>query len=33
MLFQDYEIENAKLRETINDYKNEFLEVKNQGYH
>ncbi|RDD38035.1 Protein CASP [Trichoplax sp. H2] len=27
---QDYEIENAKLRETINDYKNEFLEVKNQ---
>ena len=29
--FQDYEIENKKLRETLEEYNTEFAEVKNQG--
>lgn len=29
--FQDYEIENKQLRETLEEYNSEFAEVKNQG--
>ena len=29
--FQDYEIENKQLRETLEEYNTEFAEVKNQG--
>ena len=29
--FKDYEIENKKLRETLEEYNTEFAEVKNQG--
>lgn len=28
---KDFEIENKKLRETLNEYNTEFAEVKNQG--
>ena len=28
---QDLELENKKLRETLEEYNNEFAEVKNQG--
>ncbi len=28
---QDLELENKKLRETLDEYNNEFAEVKNQG--
>lgn len=28
---QDLEVENQKLRETLNEYNSEFAEVKNQG--
>ena len=31
LLSQDFEIENKKLRETLNEYNTEFAEVKNQG--
>lgn len=31
MRIQDLEIENKQLRETLNDYNQEFKEVKNQG--
>ena len=30
-LLKDFEIENKKLRETLNEYNTEFAEVKNQG--
>ncbi len=30
-LEQDFEIENQKLRETLDEYHEEFAEVKNQG--
>ena len=31
LLLKDFEIENKKLRETLNEYNTEFAEVKNQG--
>jgi hypothetical protein len=31
LFLKDFEIENKKLRETLNEYNTEFAEVKNQG--
>ena len=28
---QDHEVQNAKLKETLEEYKSEFAQVKNQG--